>query len=81
MMAAGLPSRRDNRPQDYQQPSESQQNDFRPTRPRVLPGFGLPKPRRPGPVDLAWNWRWEIGTFAALAYLTTKSRSAWALPG
>jgi hypothetical protein len=23
--------------------------------------------RRPGPVELAWNWRWELGILAALA--------------
>jgi hypothetical protein len=23
--------------------------------------------RRPGPAELAWNWRWELGVLAALA--------------
>jgi hypothetical protein len=33
------------------------------------PGFGFfPQPRRPGPLELAWNWRWEIGAASIVAF-------------
>ena len=34
-------------------------------------GTALTPPRRPGPLDIAWHWRWELGAVAVLAGLTT----------
>jgi len=39
------------------------------------------KVRRPGPVELAWNWRWELGILAALAVSSWLIASAVGLLG
>ena len=33
-------------------------------------GFPLRPPRRPGPLDLAWEWRWEAGTVSVVAFFS-----------
>jgi hypothetical protein len=37
--------------------------------------------RRPGPVELAWNWRWELGLLAVLAVPSGLIASAFGLLG
>ena len=37
--------------------------------------------RRPGPVELAWNWRWEFGLLAVLAVPSGLIASAFGLLG
>lgn len=37
--------------------------------------------RRPGPVELAWNWRWELGILAAVAGLAALIASEVGLIG
>jgi hypothetical protein len=46
---------------------------LRPNDPDVITGLAtaLTPVRRPGPLDIAWHWRWEIGTTAILAGFTT----------
>jgi hypothetical protein len=35
--------------------------------------------RRPGPAELAWNWRWELGLLAGLAVPSGLIASEWGL--
>ena len=46
---------------------------LRPNDPSVITNLetALTPTRRPGPLDIAWHWRWEIGTTAILAGFTT----------
>lgn len=46
---------------------------LRPGDPGVASGVqaALTRTRRPGPLDLAWHWRWEIGSTAITAGLAT----------
>ncbi len=37
--------------------------------------------RRPGPVELTWNWRWELGLLATLAVTSGLITSAFGLIG
>src|SRR5487761_35322 len=37
--------------------------------------------RRPGPAELAWNWRWELGLLAVLAVPSGLIASAFGLLG
>jgi hypothetical protein len=37
--------------------------------------------RRPGPVELTWNWRWELGALAVLAVTCGLVASAFGLSG
>lgn len=41
----------------------------------------LREPRRPGPVELLWNWHWELGIVAALAAPFGLIASEFGLPG
>jgi hypothetical protein len=72
MMAADWPPRQGIPAQQHPQHGNPRQNDIRSSVHGTLPGFPLPAPRRPGLLELAWNWRWEAGTLAALAYLMTQ---------
>ena len=45
---------------------------LRPNDPSVITNIETAlTPARPGPIDLAWHWRWEIGAIATLACVTT----------
>lgn len=46
---------------------------LRPNDPSVITNLetALTPTRRPGPIDLAWHWRWEIGAMVALVGCTT----------
>ncbi len=47
---------------------------LRPNDPSVMSSIeaALTQARRPGPVDLAWHWRWELAGIAILAGLLTE---------
>src|SRR5260370_42009928 len=47
---------------------------LRPNDPSVMSSIeaALTQARRPGPLDLAWHWRWELGGIAILAGLLTE---------
>lgn len=46
---------------------------LRPNDPSVITNLetALTPTRRPGPLDIAWHWRWEIGAMATLVGFTT----------
>jgi hypothetical protein len=56
---------------------------LRPNDPSVITNIetALTPARRPGPADLAWHWRWEIGTIAVLAGFTTMIATSLGLLG
>jgi len=45
---------------------------LRPNDPSVITNLetALTPTRRPGPIDIAWHWRWEIGATATLVVVT-----------
>jgi hypothetical protein len=73
MMAANRWPRRNDPRLNAPEPDPPESGNSPSSSVSALPrGFPMPPPRRPGPLDLLWHWRWELGTLAALAYLTTQ---------